>query len=1047
MSTLGTHPERDSAIGSSRSSDLNVPSPEGKKKFKLLPHKWTESSDSKSSQAPGQANLCINGSHVYTDEPEARNGRAGSNFSLGSSGHGSLEDLRKSSTASSDSFKPPCHVPEITVEEENSEEEEEKARRKEKEEEKRKIAEMKALEIKRLEEERIKEKKRKEEERLKKEEEERKKMEEERIKEKKRKEEERLKKEEEERKKMEEERIKEKQKEERLKREEDRRRFEEEMKKLEEERIMKVKKKEEQERVRKEEEEHNKLEQEEKRRSEEIKRKEEERIKKEWEEQERRRVEEEGEKKKKAKAAEEEQLREKEKRRMIEEEQVRRQDEERKLSEKRKMEEEDQAREQEKKLIEEKRIRKAEDELRMKEERDKREQEERKKAEREREKEKIRSEEERYRKEANEEKKREAEERTKRDEQKKKARDEERRIEVEENDRKITEAKKEEERKNVEEVKKRNSEEAKMVQAKAATVSRNPFEDDSTNPFDETPSTNPFEEIPSPPGPLSRTPRVSAVKPSFVGSGASTLVFEASSNPFLSPTELKSPTNLVSGSMECLAEAGRVEKKRRAPLPPKKSEAFSSVKPDLFQRNLCMTLSAESHHPGLRERKGSPDQDDSDLSASKRRAPQPPDPLMGDKVQNIVDVKAARVCLKMVNDELASSPPVDNGQEGESSNSADEGSCSNALLESAPGVPPDVSTHHFADSKIFSRGKGPAPKPQASSVSEKFTPVLVLDHLLLKNNDPEVAEHSGITEEHQTLDYCANEMNVSETKTDPEPYGPEDAQSRQRDGQGSSPAGMVKPDGWHELDGQCLVQDLENGDAQKIPNTGISSEECNVGLSRMKSRAPLPPTRMIKTTPASLANQTSEVTNLDFGGHKSESVSESPSDHATASSTPPDPLETPGTPKMAAEVQSGLKAWFHTRVLPSAPRPAAARSSGGKGGGKAGGPTHRPHAVKPLIPTENQSGHNSLEVQDINPAGKPPSVPARTKASQSDTKGPYSMLTREELISLLVKQQEHLSQKDCRIVELEQYIDNLLVRVMEEQPSILMTLSASKKAH
>ncbi|XP_051539550.1 rab11 family-interacting protein 1-like [Myxocyprinus asiaticus] len=102
MSTLATLPEKDSAISLSRSSGLNIESPEGKKKFKFLKHKHTASSDSKVSQSASslgqgvvQTNVCINGSHVYTEEPETRGSRAGSTFSLNSSGHGSMEDLRR----------------------------------------------------------------------------------------------------------------------------------------------------------------------------------------------------------------------------------------------------------------------------------------------------------------------------------------------------------------------------------------------------------------------------------------------------------------------------------------------------------------------------------------------------------------------------------------------------------------------------------------------------------------------------------------------------------------------------------------------------------------------------------------------------------------------------------------------------------------------------------------------------------------------------------------------------------------------------------------
>lgn len=55
--------------------------------------------------------------------------------------------------------------------------------------------------------------------------------------------------------------------------------------------------------------------------------------------------------------------------------------------------------------------------------------------------------------------------------------------------------------------------------------------------------------------------------------------------------------------------------------------------------------------------------------------------------------------------------------------------------------------------------------------------------------------------------------------------------------------------------------------------------------------------------------------------------------------------------------------------------------------------------------------------------------------------GPYTQLTQEELITLVVKQQTELSRKDEKIVELEDYIDNLLVRVIDEKPSILLALN------
>lgn len=126
-----------------------------KKKFKFLGHKRTGSSDSKVSQGPfsllGRSkpsnndpnNLCINGSHVYTEEA-----KTGSTLSLNSSGQGSMEDVRKhTSDVSADSFisipVPTRHDPaDRAILEQQRHQEEEKRR----EAEERRIAEAKRLE-------------------------------------------------------------------------------------------------------------------------------------------------------------------------------------------------------------------------------------------------------------------------------------------------------------------------------------------------------------------------------------------------------------------------------------------------------------------------------------------------------------------------------------------------------------------------------------------------------------------------------------------------------------------------------------------------------------------------------------------------------------------------------------------------------------------------------------------------------------------------------------------------------------------------------------
>ncbi|KAM8828425.1 uncharacterized protein rab11fip1b isoform 1-T1 [Spinachia spinachia] len=101
-----------------------------------------------------------------------------------------------------------------------------------------------------------------------------------------------------------------------------------------------------------------------------------------------------------------------------------------------------------------------------------------------------------------------------------------------------------------------------------------------------------------------------------------------------------------------------------------------------------------------------------------------------------------------------------------------------------------------------------------------------------------------------------------------------------------------------------------------------------------------------------------------------------------------------------------------------------------EGGKMAAAPvaSRRLQPVKPLNPLEQQSASAAHGVTD------------------TGLKGPYSQLTRGELVSLVLKQEKQLSERDKTISELEQYIDNLLVRVIEEKPSILLSLNSLKRA-
>ncbi|XP_016125088.1 rab11 family-interacting protein 1-like [Sinocyclocheilus grahami] len=526
MSTLATLPEKDSPISLSRSSGLNIESPEGKKKFKFLKHKRTGSSDSKVSQGTGslgmgmvQSNMCINGSHVYTEEPETRGSRAGSTFSLNSSGHGSMEDLRrghdrKTSSTSMDSSD---QTQDNAVEEMHRRQEEQRKHeeevRKRLEEERRQAEEEERKQIEREQEEERKRLEREEEKRkLQKLEEERKRIEREEERKRIEKEEERKRIETEEERK----RIEREEERKLLEREEERKRIE-----IEEERIW-MEREEEKRKLEKQEEERRNEEEERERKR--IKREEIIRIKK---EQERVRQEEESRK------AEEERIKEEKRKRMEEEEKARKEEDKW-----RRIEEEERTRVENEKLQKEEETRKlemdrrrAEEEERLLKEKEKMEVEEKKKRKEKEEEEERRLSEEMERKEqerVRQEKEKlelankRIEERMREEQARRKAEEEEKRKLKEKADEEIIRQEKEEmerqkkEKEQQPEVKPRS---ARMNTSKKASdeinsdhiLFTNPFEDALL--FDES-STNPFEQpTVSQPEALSRSTKVSAVKP------------------------------------------------------------------------------------------------------------------------------------------------------------------------------------------------------------------------------------------------------------------------------------------------------------------------------------------------------------------------------------------------------------------------------------------------------------------------------------------------------------------------------------------------------
>ncbi|KAM6369875.1 rab11 family-interacting protein 1 isoform 2-T2 [Pluvialis apricaria] len=105
----------------------------------------------------------------------------------------------------------------------------------------------------------------------------------------------------------------------------------------------------------------------------------------------------------------------------------------------------------------------------------------------------------------------------------------------------------------------------------------------------------------------------------------------------------------------------------------------------------------------------------------------------------------------------------------------------------------------------------------------------------------------------------------------------------------------------------------------------------------------------------------------------------------------------------------------------------------------------RLHPVKPMNATANKPQNKNLNViSSMNEKLLEMNV---KKYDPSDPAYAYAQLTHDELIQLVLKQKDAITKKDLQVRELEDYIDNLLVRVMEETPNILrVSTSGNKKA-
>ncbi|XP_028716019.1 rab11 family-interacting protein 5 isoform X1 [Peromyscus leucopus] len=190
----------------------------------------------------------------------------------------------------------------------------------------------------------------------------------------------------------------------------------------------------------------------------------------------------------------------------------------------------------------------------------------------------------------------------------------------------------------------------------------------------------------------------------------------------------------------------------------------------------------------------------------------------------------------------------------------------------------------------------------------------------------------------------------------------------------------------------------------------------------------------------------------------------------TSSSSPPEesasplgPLElspTGGSPTPCGEDHAAATPASPLALLPWETRPAEEPQ-----------PSGSPHPVKPLSaapveasPDRKQprtslssalsSGLEKLKtvtsgsIQSVVPASQlGPAVDTKRlkESAVLDQSAKYYHLTHDELIGLLLQRERELSQRDEHVQELESYIDRLLVRIMETSPTLLQISPAPHK--
>ncbi|KAK2819114.1 hypothetical protein Q5P01_024675 [Channa striata] len=994
--SMSVLPGKNSSLSGSQSSGLNVECSEGKKKFKFTMHKRSGSSDSKDSSiahkkigAAEQSNLCINGSHVYCEEPQSRTSRVGSNFSLASSGHGSMEEVPESSPQSTDSLRAvrqysPWLEEEDMAEEENIKEDEDEDERIRMEEEIKKKADQEERVRRQEELKRLADEKRKQEE------------EEKRIEERvKRKEAERIQREEERKRQEEEERVR-KEEQERLaeqkRTEEQERRIEEEKRQREEKEWIRMQKERaleqqrEEEKVRREEErklaeEKRRLEEEERRIAEEKIRKEEERAEEErrrQEEEERVRRQEEEMKKRieeqeRKQREEEERIKKEEERRHKEEERARKEKEEyeRLVEEKKKLEEERKRieaeeifRREEEERIRREEERKKEEEQRRLEEVEKRQREEKEKIKREEER---REEEERARKEKEEyerlmeEKKRQEDQERRQKEKEELIRKEQDRVRMEEEmkvrreqeEREQMRRREEQERKRAEEEYERLvEEERKRIEAEEILRRE---EEERMRREEERRREEEQEKIKKEEAKRREEEERRQEEELIKKREQERIMIEEEKRRQEEEERIRRERE----EMRRLAEEKRrIEEEEKWMIhqlfeedPDSSTEPNSSTAKVSNVQLRCQSTVSQVEIKTISN-------DEKNLicpQREKRAAPQPPGRNQAEshretdvstrhlvQITKQTDDRDVRTASVLPQRSVQMIAPV-------------------SRFPTDPKSPQSLmqSSTSKATTSLPKPGKRPAP-PRPGSVEEETSSEPKTDRPCVGS----ICEGGSEVKPVQVV-YGLNPFDDDEDENEAEV---EICTSSNKGLICWSPAG-----------------------SQTASQTKIKSSKV--------VHAPLPPAGV--STPENNATQLC-----------------APQPEAT--------ISLQERPLQESQVHSTMEEACGRQDL----HPAASR---------------RLQPVKPLNPLDQHSV-SVIKGEADNKSTGFGEVQNKTKVNDSRLNGPYSQLTQEELISLVLKQEKQLAERDKKISELEQYIDNLLVRVMEEKPSILMSMTSMKKA-